>query len=325
MILEAYKTLEEKEHNRFDNYKRINTAKEFDTWLEYVNTNNKNGEIVFRGICEAKYKNYTSAQREYIVRDLESVGVKLDNLIQKQIDSIRDGNKRLIKKYYESLGMSQNDLLYLSIAQHYGGISPLLDFSEDVKIALFFMTENVLLPTAGDDDINNYSSIYIYRHTTQKCVNYMDLIEDAKQQIQKRLDTIKTKTAKMGEIQDLDPVKELADFNLLKRINVPMLIPNEKRKVKLYFGKNTAEGTLSISNLNIVAQKGCFLFHYDENEPLRPLEKGIECVDIHKSLMPYIKKETLKRTTIESIYPKEFDIVRNSLQEALSEVVKAEL
>ncbi len=218
--------------------------------------------------------------------------------------------------------MSQNDLLYLSIAQHYGGISPLLDFSEDIKTALFFMTENASFPTTGDNNISNYSSIYI----KQDEITFMDIINQLEQLIQERLNTIDVQNVNIENIKDLDPFQELTNFNNLKKIDAPVLIPNKRKKIKLRFKDNsTIEAILSISNLNIVAQKGCFVFHYDENEPLRPLEKGIECVDIHKSLMPYIKKETLKRTTIESIYPKEFDIVRNSLQEALSEVVKAEL
>ena len=65
MKLEQYTSLEEKEKIFRGKYKRINSANEFDKWFS------GNHGKYFRGINEATYKNYTSAQRLFITNNLK--------------------------------------------------------------------------------------------------------------------------------------------------------------------------------------------------------------------------------------------------------------
>ena len=77
-----------------------------------------------------------------------------------------------------------------------------------------------------------------------------------------------------------------------------------------------------LTNLNIVAQKGCFIL-YNPNQPFVPMEEywvknptflhlpKLHCVDIHKDLIPTCILPLLKGKGItkEYIYPIEKDIV----------------
>lgn len=91
---------------------------------------------------------------------------------------------------------------------------------------------------------------------------------------------------------------------------------------------------LSWSNPNIIAQKGCFLLNTHEKQPLEKkfLEEkegkllknaALSCLDIHKSLAPYIREEYLKSEGItkESIYP-DFNAIANEAYEAFKRCPK---
>ena len=83
---------------------------------------------------------------------------------------------------------------------------------------------------------------------------------------------------------------------------------------------------VSLSNLNITAQKGCFVYH---NKDIQPFEEELYCVDIHKSLVPFVKKNYLTvnaqndiKDTISThtIYPDAEDVVEEALNDALSQL-----
>lgn len=62
---------------------------------------------------------------------------------------------------------------------------------------------------------------------------------------------------------------------------------------------------LVLSNLNLIAQQGCFVLYDEQTKPLEEYckEKYIQlnCYDIHKSLASYIKKKIA--LTRDDIYP----------------------
>jgi hypothetical protein len=86
----------------------------------------------------------------------------------------------------------------------------------------------------------------------------------------------------------------------------PILIENKTLKIKIK--EYETEAKLTISNLNIVAQHGCFLF---QDKGILPLEEGLGCVDIHKSLIPYIVNKYLKKNKIDKnkLFPTEDSLV----------------
>lgn len=164
MKLKQYTSLEEKEEIFRGKYKRINSTDEFDKWFS------GNHGRYFRGINEASFKNYTSAQRLYITRDLKIHGITIADLVNEQVNSLKAVRRGLINSYYKNLlNREPSDLLLLSFAQHQKkGIAPLLDFTLDRRIALFFMidgcgfSERGYSSPLGDkfEPIENYASLY---------------------------------------------------------------------------------------------------------------------------------------------------------------------
>lgn len=75
--LNEYKTLTEKE--RFYNYIKIETEQEFDKYFNQIQTNSKG--YVFRSINEAKFKLYSSTQRQWIWNDLFNIRRSFCNYI----------------------------------------------------------------------------------------------------------------------------------------------------------------------------------------------------------------------------------------------------
>lgn len=68
-----------------------------------------------------------------------------------------------------------------------------------------------------------------------------------------------------------------------------------------------------ITNLNIETQKGCFVINLSSKKPYE--DKQLECCDIHKSLVPYIKRYI--KSTSKDIYPVNKEIAKAALNAAL--------
>lgn len=318
MKIPEYKDLTEKEKAFGNHYNRITTIKEFNDLFIPLNSVK---EIAYRGVCDAKYKNFTSAQRKYMVNDFHTKSTNIMDLIQKQIESVRREHKNLLGKYYKSLNIQPNDFLYLGIAQHYGGISPLLDFTTDLKTALFFTTDGAIFPSQGIDDIGNYSSLYYIPISELESLNV--LLNEVTKKVSRRIEAL------IGDdILDLrkndDIIELLADFDHFKTTYgiSPLFIPNNRTtySIKIKGQNKMLNGVFSISNLSIVAQKGCFVFYMPAvKNSLQPFETPLYCIDIHKSLIPYINEYTrLKRS---DIYPDEYELVKDSCNKALRNIL----
>ena len=119
-----------------------------------------------------------------------------------------------------------------------------------------------------------------------------------------------------------DIIALLADFEHFRDLDkdIFLLIPNNKKTHSIPIkGKNKLlSGVFSISNLNIVAQKGCFVFYLPVT-PTMPFESPLHCIDIHKSLIPYIDEYT--RLKKNDIYPDEYELVKDSYNKALRNVL----
>lgn len=79
---------------------------------------------------------------------------------------------------------------------------------------------------------------------------------------------------------------------------------------------------IKIANLNLVAQDGCFI-HYLPEDYHTPLEENpdlmgkIHCVDIHKSLAPFIlKKLENRKVTQSTLFPDTYALAQNAFSNA---------
>ncbi|OWV18663.1 hypothetical protein B7990_05150 [Fibrobacter sp. UWB4] len=280
MELEVYKSLEEKQIAfKPCGYLVIDSVEKFDRWLNTVPREN----ILFRGVNEAKYKIYTSAQRLYITNDLNKSGKKIEDFIQDELDQVKEFNGGLLKKYFRLLNVVDHDLLYLSFLQHYSGVSPLIDFSADVEKALYFMQDGCSFGKMGNTGIDNYFSLYAKEYPTTKGVN---------------------------KLSD-DDLRDFFSFSTMNAAAKSIVFQSQQINCN-------QQNRSSFANLNIVAQNGRFLFYSDG---INPLEEDLSCVDIHKSLAPYIKKILEEKgITKNSIYPQEETIAKMALQRALENI-----
>ena len=100
--------------------------------------------------------------------------------------------------------------------------------------------------------------------------------------------------------------------------HTPILIENKTLKIKIE--NYEIETKLTISNLNIVAQHGCFMYHDMDDSPL---ENNLMCTDIHKSLIPYIINKYLKQNNINenSLFPTEDNLVNESTFNMMEKIV----
>ena len=124
MKIPNYLSLDEKK-NSFKDYRCINNIHDFKQWYESL----RNDGSIFRGMSESKYKNYTSAQRHNIMADYEDLPFQTQTMLE--LDELRKSNDKLLERHCKNLRMPCTDLYLLSFAQHYGGIAPMLDFTED--------------------------------------------------------------------------------------------------------------------------------------------------------------------------------------------------
>ena len=292
MKLDEFKTLEQKEKLFGSLYECINTKDDFDNW-EKGKRNTKN-KMVFRGLKDAKLRLYTSAQREWLIRDYEKQGIKFVDFVNSILRNVK--KDRLLKRYFNAFKITTNDWLYLSYLQHYGAPTPFLDFSHNLKKSLFFATDGLTTNSITKKAIDNYFSIY-----------YVTLNEVGKEDFSNYLEFSHEFAVETNQIKRLDnsffEENIIFEKNFIDRI---LFIPNP---LKIRQTKNNK--IFVWSNLNIVAQDGCFFLYHNCKDNTLPFESyfkeyhyntiELHCVDIHKSLADYVRNKI--KLTKKDVYP----------------------
>ena len=337
MVLPTYKSLEEKkEHFYYKEPEQVNTIDEFKERFEQLEASipqlnpypltkhNKlcNTATVFRGQNEAKYKLYTSAQREWIIKEWnKQLGEDgFIEFVQQLILQLKKANANSrLSKYFESMGATETDLFLLSFLQHYRTPTPLLDFTYNKDLALFFAMDGSVFNKQGVDDLDNYFSIYAL---PARSIFSIDLVNKSAIETQReKIEFIKGDFAFMELLKA--HIKHLFSWKISEEKDhihgmseYPFLfIPNPQRAEKI---DDIIGIDLHWSNPNIIAQEGCFVMNPKKDTPLEDLiEKSIHCLNIHKSLAPYIREHYLKPKGItkETIYP-DFNAIANEAYEA---------
>lgn len=299
MKLEEFESLDKKqeffEKTRYD---LCDKEADFDKW--YDEMKNKS-DFVFRGIYEAKFRLYTTGQREWLENNLQEK-IKYRDFISGILDETK--NNRFLENYISTFGIVANDLFYMSYLQHYGAPTPLLDFSYSLNTSLFFALEKLNNPFFScTNSINKYFSVYyVELNDSINFFNNVEFFTEFGVEIPQKLSTnFFTRTIDPKKIHD-----NIFDNDVL-------FIPNPLRKSNLF--------TTDIywANLNLVAQDGCFFLYQDEAIPFEeylmtknyPVIK-IHCVDIHKSLADYVREKTgLSR---KDVYPELKDLALESYE-----------
>ncbi|WP_157206818.1 FRG domain-containing protein [Mariniflexile maritimum] len=328
--VEIYNSIEQKsnyfEHINVDSKEHLN-----ELLAAYKKEQSKYG-LVFRGMTEAKYKLYNSAQRHWLNLELQKLGHSFIDFISLEINNAKNWQNRLLEKFFNAFGQPAFDISVLSFLQHYGAPTPLLDWTYNFENALFFATDG-LKYSNSDNSIDNYCSIYIIDTKWRDLINYLEYIQSSLSQI----DDILENSPKVNADQVLNDLENF-NYNNLAQIQLAQ-IPGYKRNGFAFSLKNRPSFNLvwNQQNLNIINQKGLFIFNGSEDKPLEYFFQGqnqrvkdspyylpkITCLNIHKSLYEYI---TLKLTkgkrfpiNAEYIYPQEESIANNSFKHYLNQ------
>ena len=334
--LRRFKSLEEK-NNCFSNkyYTKIDSIEAFDQWF-IDHTTPATGQIktnyIHRGCDDARFKLYSSAQRLWIQNDMDNWGIPggyagfINTLVHEACDNHKPQtnyakygeHKTLFQKVIDTFGYGEllKELIMLSIIQHYSGPTPLMDWTYNLNVALYFATEK-LTTGNGKDDIDDYFSIYsidksVYRDHNGGNGDFPDI-----QQIYPKL---RVANADFDQTLSLGRV-----FNEFGDSAPP---PNKDKLFYIsdfdegnYYGANnfsvirlTKDVPLTtVYNQNIVPQEGLFIFNPFKDKPLdeifsnngAPGSTGLKqfrCFNIRKDLADYIRRRIKEKFGIDKSY-----------------------
>ncbi len=316
----------------------IDTKEELDKWFQDVEEADKTQKsisattLIYRGMTEAKYKLYTSAQRLWITDEMDQWAGKLylefiDDLIQQA------KNNHLIKTVFNLYGYNDADREFpiLSLLQHYGAPTSLMDWSYNQNVAFFFGTDGIKKKERPwKNEIDDYFSIYRInkRENRRELLNIIDFIDQK------------------SSYPRLLSFKEFGNFEGVPNPNANSIFYISDFEVR---GESTGEHPgfsnllirrqkpiTSIYNQHIIPQVGMFIFNPLPQKPLEEIfnpnmfEGGynlhlhpFDCFNIHKDLSEYLKRKIDVRNKINTkfIYPKLIDEVETIKEKAIKGLI----
>ncbi|WP_113922113.1 FRG domain-containing protein [Cognataquiflexum aquatile] len=314
--METYQSITEK-GSFFDSHE-IETSQDLSKLMA---TLNEQMESIFRGVNNAEYKMYNSAQREFLSRSNFSINQQdYEAFIDKMVQNAKISMNSLLKKHFDSHRNLITDDAVLSFLQHYKAPTPLLDWTKNPHVALFFC---FYFCSSPDKDINNYVSLYCIE-TIEKIPKYLDFLNQNMNAL-----------AIHWDIKDLiGPWEEdPRSFKYFKNYEV-FLIPEYRESGYSFTSKPSNNGkTFSYyfnqNNLNIIAQEGLFIansrlieplehfFQSRDNDKIQKFPK-IKCFNIKKSLfkdaMRLLEKQKINKKTL---FPTEKQIAKMAWQNIL--------
>lgn len=270
---------------------------------------------MFRGLGEAKYKLYNSSQRFWITNELEQWwrSKRYLEFVQVFVDNARD--KLLFQKVFEyyKLAPNQRDFPLLSILQHYGAPTPLMDWSYSLDVTLFFATENAY-PSCSSSEIDHYFSIFHIDKNKQKHNEFINLLDWSQGSFPKISSFYKWE-------EHRNSIFYISDF---EDKPIPSKSFIDERPITTFY------------NQNIIPQEGLFIFNPFSTKPLEEcfnvdfwmaesnlLLSPFSCVNIKKDLGEYIRRKIkMKGIDTKYIYPELKKYCGDLIDEFLDNAVK---
>lgn len=336
-------TTEEKQQVFYERYKRIESIEDFDNWVAEHNImlNNTHesyvaylesfkkkwgvdtsniGEpfIVYRGLNDGSYKNFTSAQRRLFLNDYSEDD--FIRLINEEIKSLKEDTQ--YSRYLAEHQLGFDEWHALSYLQHYEGDTPCLDFTKDFHMALFFATDKV--SSGNSNPLSKYISFYYMTYPWEYDI-YRMYGHGAQTADKGIADYEGPYSIDYSEARDLLRTMPFNDlFATLKDEKYPyMAIDNEAWvMVAPHIDINEKH---AIMNNNVVNQNGCFAVNFSTR---KPYEHGkLWCVDINKDVIPHIeeilKSKGIDKTTVYSA-DGNLEIVR-AIRDNTNDLIKSDV
>ena len=317
--LPVYNDLEQK-RKFFSNGQKdsfvIDTKLALDKWFKDVqNEERQETEVdatawIYRGMTEAKYKLLTSSQRLWISNEMRQWANKsYIEFISDLVDKASENT--LIKKVFDLYNYSRSDREFpiLSLLQHYGAPTPLMDWSYNNNVAFFFATDGLKKKEEPKEKIDDYFSVYRInkRKYKKELLNIIDFIPNEL-------------------YPDINSFSGFGDYNGNPKSNSIFYISDFERKGESSgeakpYGRlmiRTKKPLTSIYNQNIIPQEGLFIFNPFSQKTLEDIfntdlnKDGwnlaltpFDCFNIHKDLAEYLRRKIDVRFKINKsfIYP----------------------
>lgn len=317
MTIDTYATLADKA-NHFDSV-NIDSKDDLDNLIAEWTKKDNDKTMIFRGLTEAKYKLFNSAQRFWNGEELGKLGKSYKDFIQIEIDKAKAFHNNLLIKFYNAFGHTAYDLSILSFLQHYKAPTPLLDFTYNFDCALFFGTDG--LSHNPSTDIGNYFSIYAIDTRQKDFISFISHLTSNISQIDEILE--RNREMKIDTTEILNKIEQL-QYSYFHKLTlfylpgyiqggIPFAITN-RPNFKVIYNQH---------NLNVINQEGLFVFNSDPAHPLEDYFNGsygtsfqsvfqlakMKCWNIHKSLNEYVVRYLTENRPLpinkEFIYPQE--------------------
>lgn len=250
-----YNTFEEKNEN-FGLLPKVETLDQLDKLKNKLSRNLNNR---FRGVCEAKYYMLTSLQR------LCPIGISNKDYMYGLLTNVKRDST--IKNFFEDKNICINDLSCLSLMQHLGMPTPLLDFTIDINIALAFAADGADI---NDDKIetDDYCSLYFFdlsEETEISDTNIQNVLYAGIHEGEKLCDEFIKNNPKVAlDDSILRKIDNLITWDNLASLEIAF-VENQELAIQVF---TLDSQKVDITNPNLLNQKGVFVINqFDDKIP----------------------------------------------------------
>jgi hypothetical protein len=262
--------------NNFDQI-NIGTIEQFD---RIYNEFSKKSDMLFRGQREAKWMLYSKLQRFWVTENLTKTEINYQKFLEKLVvEGKKKYGDKIFELYKTPNADTENDIAVLSYLQHHGCPTPLLDWTYEFNIALYFALDGLELPK-GSAEIEEYVSVYFIEEKNFEAGNLRKLILETTfrlgetmlkkviSQVAKNQNVAKKMTQKFGgrSIIDKDKIPGaglilfMTKIERLLRFNLGYFSDIDKNDSGIIFSIN--------NNHNIINQQGVFTWNANPSKPL---------------------------------------------------------
>jgi hypothetical protein len=246
-MIPTYKNFEEKKE--YFKIIKIDSLQDFTLFFK-SHIDERKG--IYRGINNAKYKIFTTLQREKLLGNISN-----EFSVENYVNNFRE--KPLIKKYFETININLSKISALSFLQHYKSPTPLIDFTTNIEVALFFAIENMIDNPWNntENEIENYFSIFHVDGEDTKLINIERVIEGI-EEMKNQMDSLIFDKVKHNNLM-LNHIDKMMDIGTME-----VYLVNLENKFRSFS---------TLNNIRILSQEGLFI---NNTFGIEPLESALQ-------------------------------------------------